>query len=63
MNGRDALVLARPNGMLVDVSNLEGTPFFLPLSLRENSFLITFFFIWYSMEGVWEGFFTVCLVS
>ena len=51
MNGKDALLLVRLNGTLVDVSNLEGTSFY--------PFLLPLFLIWYSMEGVWEGFFTV----
>ena len=59
MNGKDALLLACPNGTLVDVSDLEGAP----LSLRDFLLLlmITLFFFHNSMEGVWEGFFIVCL--
>ena len=42
MNGKDALLLACPNGTLVDVSDLEGAP----LSLRDFLLLlmITLFF-------------------
>ena len=38
MNGKDTLLLVRPNGTLVDVSDLEGNPF-LPL-FYEIFFLI-----------------------
>ena len=46
VNGRDALVLARSNGTLVGVSNLEGTPFFYtPFFTRELFFDYLFFYM------------------
>ena len=59
VNGKDALLSPRPHGTLVDVSDREGSHFtLLEDFFSKNSWLP---FLSYSMEGVWEGFFTVCL--
>ena len=51
MNGKDALQSARPNGTLVDVSDLEGTRF--------TPFLLAFFIYIYDFlfyNTVWKVF-------